>query len=156
MPQLEVSSYLSQIFWLAISLGLLYGFLAHSFIPRLKESFTLRDKEMERLIRETKTLHEQAKAQTEEYQNHSKDLQNQLLSINKDTEERCKQYLASQMEMLKDIFDARKNELLVSLEQAQTSIDESMNGFVSKTSEILVQKIKSEEGSKQLNDKLNS
>lgn len=113
--------------------------------------------EIERLISETKSLHEQAKSQTEEYQNHSKDLQEKLVSIDKDTEEHRTQYLASQMEILKDIFDARKKELLISLDQTQNSIDQSMNDFVLKTSEILVQKIKLRAGvSVQTNDKLNS
>jgi len=154
MPQLEISSYLSQIFWLAISFGLLYGFLAHSFIPKLKEAFNLRDKEVDRLIRETKSLHEQAKSQEEEYQTQSKDLRVQLLNIHKESQDQCKQYLDSQTEMLRDIFDARKSELLISLEQIQKSIDEAMEDCVSQISQTLVQKIKSEQTSSQPNNSL--
>ncbi|AVP87340.1 hypothetical protein phytr_3890 [Candidatus Phycorickettsia trachydisci] len=151
MPQLDVSSYLSQIFWLTISFCLIYGFLAYNFIPRLKEAFKMRDGEVERLIREAKNLHEQAKSQEEEYQIQSKDLQAQLIKIQKENQDQCKQYLDSQMDMLRDIFDARKNELLISLDQVQKSIDDTMESFVSKASQILVKKIKSEETPSQSN-----
>ena len=37
MPQLEVSTYISQIFWLIVSFGLLYYLLSRKALPKVAE-----------------------------------------------------------------------------------------------------------------------
>lgn len=65
MPQLDVSTFLSQLFWLALSFGLLYLLLSRLCIPAIEKIFVLRDAK----ISESLAAAHKAKAEAEKIKN---------------------------------------------------------------------------------------
>ena len=60
MPQLEVHTFIPQLFWLAISFALLYWFLSKIATPYLKGIILLRENKIERDLEKAKKYQEAA------------------------------------------------------------------------------------------------
>lgn len=67
MPQLEVSTYPSQIFWLLICLFFLLSFVKHVFIPRMNRILEARDKKVFGDLERTKEIKETVVSLEKEY-----------------------------------------------------------------------------------------
>ena len=60
MPQLEFGTYISQIFWLFITFGLLYLLMARNALPRIREVLQTRQARIARDLQRAEELKEQA------------------------------------------------------------------------------------------------
>lgn len=69
MPQLEFSTYPSQIFWLLICIFFLISFMKHVFVPRMNFIFETRDKRIYGDLERTKELKEMGQSLRKEYNN---------------------------------------------------------------------------------------
>lgn len=67
MPQLDVATYSSQIFWLLTCLVVLYVSLRYIFIPRLENSINARKKRIESLILDAEKLRLESDAMNQKY-----------------------------------------------------------------------------------------
>ena len=56
MPQLDITTYSSQIFWLVVSFGVLYFFVSRFFLPKVKGIFVDRDNLLNSLIVKIKQI----------------------------------------------------------------------------------------------------
>ena len=67
MPQLEVATFYSQIFWLIICLATLYISLRYIFVPRIESSIVERNKRIESMIQDAEKMQTEADLLTKEY-----------------------------------------------------------------------------------------
>lgn len=68
MPQLDISTYSSQIFWLLISWGLLFLYLHKVFVPRVSKRLSSREGRLSQLLAEVASVTQQTERVTEEYE----------------------------------------------------------------------------------------
>ena len=60
MPQLDPSFFASQLFWLAICFGILYGATAYGIAPRMQSLLERREKLIHTMVSETEAAHSKA------------------------------------------------------------------------------------------------
>lgn len=60
MPQLDISTYTSQLFWLLISWGILFTFLWKVIVPKMSNKLSKRDERIKELLAEAQHLDAQA------------------------------------------------------------------------------------------------
>ncbi|MGI9419999.1 MAG: F0F1 ATP synthase subunit B' [Geminicoccaceae bacterium] len=68
MPQLEVSTYISQIFWLIVSFGLLYYLLSRKALPRVAEILEARADRVRSDLDEAQRLRKEAEDAMSRYE----------------------------------------------------------------------------------------
>jgi F-type H+-transporting ATPase subunit b len=68
MPQLDFSTFPSQIFWLIITFGLLYLILAKNFLPRIGSVLEQRRDTVDHDLMKAQQLREEAQQALEEYE----------------------------------------------------------------------------------------
>ena len=62
MPQLDPSTYISQLFWLFLSITVLWAILSFGVLPPLKRLFQERQRYLDEMRQETQTVHAQAES----------------------------------------------------------------------------------------------
>lgn len=67
MPQLELATYSSQIFWLAITFAILYFYLAKGPLPVIRQVLHNRQQRIESDLKKAESLKEEAKAAAEDF-----------------------------------------------------------------------------------------
>ena len=67
MPQLDPSSYISQVFWLLVSFCLLWFLLAYFVMPKIADVVEQRKRKIDEYIQKADALNLQAKASLERY-----------------------------------------------------------------------------------------
>jgi len=67
MPQLNVLTYTSQLFWLFISLGILFVYLWKFFIPKMFSKLSEREEKVKKILSLTQQLDSQANKMIEEH-----------------------------------------------------------------------------------------
>jgi F-type H+-transporting ATPase subunit b len=72
LPQLEIGTYFSQIFWLIICVSIIYVFLKHIFIPRLESSMEARKNYVQKLMLEASKMQVEAEGLNKKYQDEIK------------------------------------------------------------------------------------
>lgn len=68
MPQLDSSSFVSQIFWLAITFLVLWGVMSRFIVPRIAEIIDERQKKIEEDIQKAERINKQALLSLERYE----------------------------------------------------------------------------------------
>ena len=68
MPQLEVSTYLSQFFWLILSFLSLWFFMAWFIIPKIEDILEQRRRKIDDYIQKAEKINKQALASLEKYE----------------------------------------------------------------------------------------
>ncbi|MBN9543559.1 MAG: hypothetical protein J0G32_07220 [Alphaproteobacteria bacterium] len=56
MPQLDISTYFSQLFWLLLTFGMLYGFMSYVFLPKLAKVINKRNDQIESLLEKAEQM----------------------------------------------------------------------------------------------------
>lgn len=67
MPQFDISTYSSQLFWLVVCWGLLFLYLWLYLVPKMQMKLKNRDKKIEELLQKAKALDENAEQLLWEY-----------------------------------------------------------------------------------------
>lgn len=70
MPQLDVSTYFPQLFWLFISFILLYWLLSKLYLPKISKVFVDRDIQISALLKKAEENKAEAYRLKEEYESH--------------------------------------------------------------------------------------
>ena len=144
MPQFDITTYGSQIFWLALSFGTLFLTLNIVIIPRFKETLLKR----QGLVDSDKAKAMELHARQQEQQNHrlhrlelakdqARDLINQTVLEMDEFEDKCIQQIHEQTnQQLKDFETA--------LEQEKKSLEKEIENLVQRSIDQLLPKLLAE------------
>jgi F-type H+-transporting ATPase subunit b len=122
MPQLDISTYAPQVFWLIIIFSIMLGTFIGVFLPKLSKIFQKRfdqkkhaDSEIESLIQATKSLQESYDEKKEAAIKSSHEyLENSLLAINEAHEKR---------------FNSLEKEIQHEMTRLQSTYEQQINNF---------------------------
>jgi F-type H+-transporting ATPase subunit b len=157
LPQLDITSFSSQIFWLAIAFILLYFIFAKKTLPEISEVIERRRETVTSDLETAEKLRDEAESVQKEYEASILDAKkeaNELLAdvqedlsanLNKQAEE-FKKYSAAQIDTTEQKALAQKNKILAELDK---KIPEITSLIVQKVSEVEV-------SDKQIKDTLSS
>jgi F-type H+-transporting ATPase subunit b len=126
MPQLDISTYLGQVFWLFISFGALCIFMQYWFFPRIKSLFQIRQDKTDYLILQAQNLRDQTVEIENRYMAELDDFHVKLKQISYETENFCKKHSDSSMKLLEKVLTKKKSDLIEFLEEWKKSVGKDM------------------------------
>ena len=132
MPQLNPEFWISQIFWLTITFGILYVVLSKLILPKISANLEIRKLQIVENIEAAEKQREQSELNIAEYE-----------KIVQDSKDKAKNYFKQAREkILKDINlkqDALNQELSVEIEKAESEIQELRDNAPEKINKIAVE-----------------
>jgi F-type H+-transporting ATPase subunit b len=141
MPQLNPEFWISQIFWLTITFGILYVFLSKFILPKISTNLELRKSQILENIATAEKQREESETKIKEYE-----------EIVQNGKNEAKNYFnQARKKVIKDINvkkDSLDKELRVEIEKTETEIQnlknkapEKINKIAIETSSDLIQKL---------------
>ena len=141
MPQLEPSSYISQIFWLTITFLSLWFVMSLFIIPRIKEIVDAREQKIEDYVQKASLINKQALQTLERYQ---KAIEN--------AKSEAEEKISAQKQELSQILEAKKSEIDAAItekmDESKRVLDEdreqtlnAIDEISQKTADIILQKL---------------
>ncbi len=124
MPQLDFSTYLSQIFWLAVCFTLLYCFIKFWFYPRMQRTLRQRQELTQSLVEDAKNLKIKADELHNAYLIQLEELNTKLEQINEQTKNFCKKHYEAQTDIFEKESAQIKEKLVADLVAWENSIYE--------------------------------
>ncbi len=134
MPQLDISTYSSQIFWLLVCLVALFFALKYIFIPKLETSIQARHKYIDNLLQNAETMRLETIILNQEYSDEIKKAYLKVAEVHKKTIEDFETKCAERLELL-------ASEQRIKTEQMQKAIDKAKKDFavdIEKKSQVLL------------------
>ena len=127
MPQLDATTFLSQIFWLFLSFSILYAFIAYYVTPIMTALLDERELKMSGNIRKVEKLKFEAEKFKTEYNSKLKHaLKNASLNISEETKK-----------IRKDL-EAQKAKKLIESDKVFSELDKRLNKFKKDSSEDMI------------------
>lgn len=159
MPQLDFAHYpfLSQIFWLFFSFGLLYIVISQIVVPRIEEILDMRSSTINLSLSEADKIKNDALASTTNYENSLEDAKNKAKELIADTNEEIeKNYAVAHKELDRILyrkekeFKERTAELKGSIVAEVVSLSTELSAYIiSNLSDVVVDHEKIEQKVKQ-------
>ena len=112
MPQLEITTYPSQIFWLVISFLLLYLIMSRIIIPRISSVIKSRETEIKNNIHISEQMYKDTEIINDEYEETKKNIENEARQIINHLKETTNKKINNSTELLKKRLEQKleKNE----------------------------------------------
>ena len=112
MPQLEITTYPSQIFWLVISFLLLYLIMSRIIIPRISSVIKSRETEIINNIHISEQMYKDTEIINDEYEETKKNIENEARQIINHLKETTNKKITKSTELLKKRLEQKleKNE----------------------------------------------
>ena len=113
MPQLEISTFPSQVFWLCVSFIVLYILLSNIIIPKISSVIKGRENEIKNNINNSEKLYMETEKINNEFEKIKKETEDQARSIINSLKESTNKKIAENNELLKKNLEEKleKNEL---------------------------------------------
>lgn len=105
MPQLDVATYSSQIFWLVISLSMIFIGLRYIFIPRLESSMDARKRKIEKMLHDAEKLRFESNQMDQKYSEEIKKLHLETYQIHKEEISKLEKEITMELKKLSDEQD---------------------------------------------------
>ena len=141
MPQLEFSTFSSQIFWLIISFALMLIMMRFLIVPRISSIIDQRNRYIENYIRKAEKLQEQALASLDKYNEAIEKAKMQAEQKNKENEAEINEFIRQKSE---ETISALNHKIYESeqmlCEQRRLALDEA-NKAASEISLVILKKI---------------
>ena len=141
MPQLNPEFWISQIFWLTITFGILYVFLSKFILPKISDNLELRRSQILENIEAAEKQREESEKKIQEYEEIVQNGKNEA----KDYFNQARKKVTKDINVKKDSLD---KELEVEIKKAETEIQnlknkapEKINKIAIETSSDLIQKL---------------
>jgi len=141
MPQLDPSSYVSQVFWLLVSFFLMLGMMKFIVIPRIAVAIEKRKRSIESYVKKAEKLQEEALLSLEKYNKLTEEAKKIAENQTADAQEKIKRFVEEKSaETSKNLADKiSENERIIAEERKET-LEEIAN--ISKDAAfIIVQKL---------------
>ena len=141
MPQLNPEFWISQIFWLTLTFGILYVVLSKLILPKISANLELRKSQIQENIEAAEKQRESSESKLKEYDEIIKKSKLEAKNIFKDAREKVLKDINSK----KEILDKQIDEEIINAEKEIDSLrkgaSEKINKIAIETSSDLIKKL---------------
>ena len=141
MPQLNPEFWISQIFWLTLTFGILYIVLSKLILPKISANLELRKSQIQENIEAAEKQRESSESKLKEYDEIILRSKLKAKNIFKDAREKALKDINSKKEILDKQIDEEINNAEKEIETLRKSAPEKINKIAIETSSELVKKL---------------
>ena len=141
MPQLNPEFWVSQIFWLILTFGILYVVLSKLILPKISKNLELRKSQIQENIEATEKQRESSESKLKEYDNIVQKSKVEAKNIFKDAREKVLKDINSKKEVLETQIDEEIKKAEQEIEILRRGAPEKINKIAIDTSSDLVKKL---------------
>ena len=141
MPQLNPEFWISQIFWLTLSFGILYAVLSKLILPKISANLELRKSQIQENIEAAEKQRETSETKLKEYDEIILKSKSEAKNIFKDAREKVLKDINSKKETLEKQIDDEIKKAEQEIEVLQKGAPEKINKIAIETSSELVKKL---------------
>ena len=141
MPQLNPEFWVSQIFWLTLTFGILYIVLSKLILPKISANLELRKSQIQENIEAAEKHRESSESKIKEYENIIQKSKLDGKNIFKDARDKVFKDINSKKEILDKQIDGEIKKVEQEIEALKKSAPEKINKIAIETSSELVKKL---------------
>ena len=141
MPQLNPEFWISQIFWLTLTFGILYIFLSKLILPKISANLELRKSQIQENVEAAEKQRESSESKLKEYDNIILKSKLEAKNIFKDAREKVIKDINSKKETLDKQIDVEIQKAEKEINFLRKSAPEKINKIAIETSSELVKKL---------------
>ena len=141
MPQLNPEFWVSQIFWLTLTFGILYIVLSKLILPKISANLELRKSQIQENIEAAEKQRESSEAKLKEYDEIILKSKLEAKNIFKDAREKALKDINSKKEILDKQINEEINNAEIEIQILKKSASEKVNKIAIETSSDLIKKI---------------
>ena len=141
MPQLNPEFWVSQIFWLTLTFGILYIILSKLILPKISANLELRKIQIQENIEAAEKQREDSESKIKEYENIVSKSKIEAKNIFKDTREKAQKDINSKKELLEKQIDQEIKKAEEEISQLKKSAPEKINKIAIETSSEILKKL---------------
>ena len=141
MPQLNPEFWISQIFWLTLTFGILYVFLSKLILPKISANLELRKSQIQENIEAAEKQRDDSEAKLKEYDDFVLKSKLEAKNIFKDAREKALKDINSKREILDKQVDREVQKAEDEIDALKKAAPEKINKIAIETSSELVKKL---------------
>ena len=141
MPQLNPEFWISQIFWLTLTFGILYVVLSKLILPKISINLELRKSQIQENIEAAEKQRKDSESKLKEYDNIILKSKLEAKNIFKDAREKLLKDINSKKESLDEQIDEEIKKVEQEIEELRKSAPKKINKIAIETSSELVKKL---------------
>ena len=141
MPQLNPEFWISQIFWLTLTFGILYVVLSKLILPKISANLELRKSQIQENIEAAEKQRKDSESKLKEYDNIILKSKLEAKNIFKDAREKLLKDINSKKESLDEQIDEEIKKVEQEIEELRKSAPKKINKIAIETSSELVKKL---------------
>ena len=141
MPQLDPEFWISQIFWLTLTFGILYVVLSKLILPKISANLELRKSQIQENIEAAEKQREDSEAKLKEYDEVVLKSKLKAKNIFKDAREKALKDINSKKEILDEQINEEIKKAEQEIEFLRKSAPEKINRIAIDTSSDLIKKL---------------
>ena len=141
MPQLNPEFWISQIFWLTLTFGILYIVLSKLILPKISANLELRKSQIQENIEAAEKQRESSESKLKEYDGIVLKSKLEAINIFKDAREQIQKDINSKKETLDKQIDEEIKKAEQEIDLLKKSAPEKINKIAIETSSELVKKL---------------
>ena len=141
MPQLNPEFWISQIFWLTLTFGILYIVLSKLILPKISANLELRKSQIQENIEAAEKQRESSESKLKEYDEIILKSKLEAKNIFKEAREKALKDINSKREVLNKQIDEEINSAEKEIETLKMSAPEKINKIAIETSTELLKKL---------------
>ena len=141
MPQLNPEFWISQIFWLTLTFGILYVVLSKIILPKISSNLELRKSQIQENIEAAEKQRESSESKLKEYDDVIQKSKLEAKNIFKDAREKVLKDINSKKEILDKQIDEEISNAEKEIETLKKGAAEKINKIAIETSSDLVKKL---------------
>ena len=141
MPQLNPEFWVSQIFWLTLTFGILYIVLSKLILPKISANLELRKSQIQENIEAAEKQRESSESKLKEYDEIILKSKLEAKNIFKDAREKVLKDINSKKEILDKQINEEINNAEIEIQALKKGASEKINKIAIETSSDLIKKI---------------
>ena len=141
MPQLEISTFPSQVFWLCVSFIVLYILLSNIIIPKISSVIKGRESEIKNNINNSEKLYMETEKINNEFEKIKKETEDQARSIINSLKESTNKKIAENNELLKKNLEKKLEKSELEINAKKKSALKDINKITLDISQEIIKKL---------------
>ena len=141
MPQLNPEFWISQIFWLTITFGILYVVLSKLILPKISANLEIRKSQIVENIEAAENQREESKQRIEDYEKIVQDSKNEAKNYFKQAREKVLKDIGVKKEALEKELDEEVNKAEIEIKAFRDNAPEKIKKIAEETSSDLLREI---------------
>ena len=141
MPQLNPEFWISQIFWLTLTFGILYVVLSKLILPKISANLELRKSQIQENIEAAEKQRENSESKLKEYNDIVLKSKLEAKNIFKDAREKVLKNINSKKESLDKQIDEEIKKVEQEIQTLKKSVPDKINKIAIETSSELIKKL---------------